>query len=95
MPEPQEQDPLEIPVPDTGENTSKYGGSAMSADLNALLMAEGAKSHQLMMLESQGNIQNVNNLLRLTAAKKFDELQPAESKAIDTVLSSPPIRNQG
>ena len=95
MPEPQEQDPLEIPVPDTGNTTSKHGGSAMSADLNALLMAEGAKSHQLMMLESQGNIQNVNNLLRLTAAKKFGELQPAESKAIDTVLSWPPIRNQG
>jgi len=51
------------------------------------LIREGVSAHQLMMTESKGNIQHSNNLTRLIAAKKFDEVGSIESRAVDRVLA--------
>ena len=53
------------------------------------IIQAGAQAHQLLMNESGGNIQNVNNLARLTGVKKFDELQAAESASIAKTLKLP------
>lgn len=53
----------------------------------AELLREGVSAHQLIMLESRGNIQHSNNLARLMANKKFDEVGSIESRAVDRVLT--------
>ena len=50
------------------------------------LLREGVSAHQSIMVESKGNIQHSNNLTRLMANKKFDEVGSIESRAVDKVL---------
>ena len=53
------------------------------------LLNSAVQSHQVLMTESQGNIQHANNITRLTAAKKFDELGVVEGKTAQGVVTVP------
>ena len=81
-------DILEVEIPIEGESEKKMAGVDPEIVATKIIQA-GAQAHQLLMNESGGNIQNVNNLARLTGVKKFDELQAAESSSIEKVLNSP------
>ncbi|MEQ8636841.1 hypothetical protein [Gimesia maris] len=81
-------DILEVEIPIEGESEKKMAGVDPEIVATNIIQA-GAQAHQLLMNESGGNIQNVNNLARLTGVKKFDELQAAESSSIEKVLNSP------
>lgn len=81
-------DILEVEIPIEGESEKKMAGVDPEIVATNIIQA-GAQAHQLLMNESGGNIQNVNNLARLTGVKKFDELQAAESSSIEKVLNAP------
>jgi hypothetical protein len=53
------------------------------------LFARSSQAHTNLVKESQGNWQNVNNLVRMVSLKHLDELQAAESRAVDKVLALP------
>ena len=53
------------------------------------ILNSGVNAHQILMTESQGNIIHANNITRLTAAKKFDELGTLEGKAAQGVTAVP------
>ncbi|MGB0888745.1 MAG: hypothetical protein ACPGWS_00550 [Solirubrobacterales bacterium] len=61
----------------------------------AELLREGVSGHQTIMLESKGNIQHANSMLRSIGNKKFDEVGSTESRAVDRVLSGTNGGNNG
>jgi len=85
---PDGDDVLDVEIPIEGEGDSGMAGVDPEIVATNIIQA-GAQAHQLLMNESGGNIQNVNNLARLTGVKKFDELQASESSSIEKVLNSP------
>ena len=50
---------------------------------------DGLSLRAFMMAETQGNIQNVNNLARLTGVKQFNEVGTLEGKAVQGVTAIP------
>ncbi len=82
-----DQDPLEIPVPAGGKRMATVD---LPEGVAGELLREGVATHQQMMLESKGNIQHSNNLARLSANKKFDEVGSIESRAVDMILAGGP-----
>jgi len=80
-------DILEVNITIEGENQMTGVDPEIVA---TTIIQAGSQAHQLLMNESGGNIQNVNNLARLTAVKKFDELQAIESSAATKVLNVTP-----
>ncbi|QDT94277.1 hypothetical protein [Gimesia algae] len=67
---------------DEGETMAELDPGIVATNI----IQQGSQMHQLLMTESGGNIQNANNLARLTSVKKFDELQATESSAVKKVL---------
>ena len=88
------------PVEPDPENPGRIGRSvllsfqrpvrsiAMPINLDEHLQLESVQSHQHIINESKGNIQSSNNIVRHVAAKKFDEVNAIESKAVKTVLEA-------
>ena len=76
---------IEVPISE--------GEQVMAADLAdgvaQAILNSGVNAHQFLMTESQGNIQHANNITRLTAAKKFDEIGIGESKAGQGLITVP------
>jgi hypothetical protein len=50
-----------------------------------------AAGHSILMKEGTGNMQNTNNLVRMSTAKQLDEYDIAEARAIDKVLQLPTV----
>ena len=50
---------------------------------------DGLSMRTFLMAETQGNIQNVNNLARLTGVKQFNEVGTLEGKAAQGVTAVP------
>jgi hypothetical protein len=53
------------------------------------LLSTAAESHQFMMQESQGNIQNANQIARGAVTKKFDETGAAEAGSDARLIATP------
>ena len=62
---------------------------AMPANLKAHIQYESASAHTQLMTEARGGRSISNALVRYSAAKQFDEPNPAEGRAIDKVLRLP------
>jgi len=56
-----------------------------------VLNAESAAAFTQHMAEIRGNHSTTSHVVRASAAKQFDEPGPAESRAIDKVLSLPKL----
>lgn len=94
-------DDLPINVSDPAEGSQPGGndppqteGERMTivdlpAGVAAELLREGVSGHQTIMLESKGNIQHGNAMLRAISNKKFDEVGSTEARAVDRVLAGP------
>ncbi len=54
-----------------------------------LLLKEGSESHQALMNDIRHNGANVHSLVRHVAARKFDELGVAESRANSGLIATP------
>lgn len=52
------------------------------------LLDASARSHMRLMEEAFGNISSANNIVRHTAAKKFDQVDAIESSAVEKVLKA-------
>lgn len=76
---------IEIPISE--------GGVSMAVDLAdgvaQAILNSAVNAHQLLMTETQANAQHANNITRLTAAKKFDELGTLEGKAAQGITAVP------
>ena len=95
MAAPIDQDPLEIPVGDKGDNSKEKetnvtgtGADAHPIDIDSQLTMECIAAHQMVILESKGNIQSSNNIVRHVAAKKFDQVGSIESASVEKVLNA-------
>ena len=84
-----------VPIPGDGvlavpvlEN-EKMSQVDIAATTAALSLNSAVNAHQFLMTETQGNIQAANNITRLTAAKKFDEIGTLEGRAASGVNASP------
>lgn len=75
---------IEVPIPEREHMAIDLEPGVAQAILNS-----GVNAHQFLMTAEQGNIQTSNNITRLTAAKKFDELGTAEGKAVQGVTAVP------
>ena len=64
---------------------------ALPDSLMTMLKAEHLEAQTLVMTEIKGNVANSNNLLRLSATKKYDEVGSIESRAVDKVLQLPKV----
>jgi len=53
------------------------------------LIRAGASAHQFLMVESQGNIQHANNLLRQVANAHVNEVGSIEAQANRAVTNTP------
>ena len=56
-----------------------------------ILHQEAAASHQLHMSRIKNNKSNTNNIVRLSAAKQFDEISPARAAAIEKIMGNPAV----
>lgn len=62
---------------------------ALPPNVRTHIIAKSSHVHSQFMKEGVGNIQNSNNLVRLAAAKQYDEYDIAEGRAIDKVFQLP------
>ena len=58
----------------------------MAEDMTQVLLEEGGRASNLLLTESAGNVQHVSNVARSVGVKKYDEVDPIESAAVDRVL---------
>jgi hypothetical protein len=56
-------------------------------DIFQNVMNEGMESHDILLGETVANIQNVHNVARVTGVRKYNEVDPIESAAVEVVLS--------
>ena len=59
-------------------------------DQTAILLGEGAQSHQSLMHDTRGNEQSAHNVLRHTVVKQFDEVGPIEAAASEAIMRLKP-----
>ena len=59
-------------------------------DQTAMLLGEGAGSHQSLMHDTRGNEQSAHNVLKHTVVKKFDEVGPIEAAAAEVIMKIDP-----
>jgi len=57
-------------------------------NVQEVIVNESAQAHSGQMLEIRGNISSANNIVRHSAAKKFDQVDAIESSAVERILSS-------
>ena len=62
--------------------------AVLGANQKAVLHQEAASSHQLHMSRIKNNKSNTNNIVRLSAAKQFDEPSPQRAAAIERIMST-------
>lgn len=53
------------------------------------LLTDAIQTHKFVMLETQGNIQHANNMLRSISNKMFDQLDSVESQANRALTNTP------
>lgn len=60
----------------------------IAPDVTELLMEQTVRNHQALMHDSGANEQNVHNILNNTAVKKYNEVDPIQSAAVEMVLGN-------
>lgn len=63
--------------------------ASLPPNLKAVIQAEDAAAHTRHLGEIKASRGVVNAIVRFSAAKQFDELGPAESRAVDKALRLP------
>jgi len=61
----------------------------LGPNVRTALHQEATQSHQLHMARIKNNKSNTNNIVRLSAAKQFDEPSSARAAAIERIMSTP------
>ena len=61
----------------------------LTENVAGLLLKEGSESHQALMADIRHNGATVHNLVRMAAFRKFDQLDPTESRAVSGVMGTP------
>jgi hypothetical protein len=58
----------------------------MAEDMTQILLEEGGRVSNLLLGETAANVQHISNVARSAGVKKFDEVGPLESAAVEQVL---------
>lgn len=58
----------------------------LSNDRAELIYDESAQSHASLMHDTRGNEQSAHNVLRHSAVRKYDEVDPLEAAAAEMIL---------
>jgi hypothetical protein len=81
----------EVPVgldADTLDPT--YGGVLVMADIEDDVMSMHVenvlKTQEMLMAESQGNVQGANSIVRYSAARKYNQEDPIEAACAEMIL---------
>ncbi len=81
-------DPADSGDPPVGDKT--MAAADLLDDQTAMLLGEGAGSHQSLMHDTRGNEQSAMNVLRHTVVKQFDEVGPVEAAASEVIMRIKP-----
>ena len=58
----------------------------ISDDRCSLVLEESMQAHSALMAETRGNAQTAHNIVRLSAARKFNQEDPIEAAAAEMIL---------
>lgn len=74
---------IEIPVPIPGEDEM---AADISNDAAELLFEQTARNHQALQHDTRANEQSAHNVLNHSTVKKYNEVDPIQSAAVEMVL---------
>jgi hypothetical protein len=77
---------LEIPGPGESSMASNEPDSDLSNDALEMLLEEQLGAFDTLMVESGGNIQSANSIVRHSGARKFNQEDPIEAAAAEMIL---------
>ena len=77
---------LDIVFPKLGPEEDETMPTDMDDDMTQILLEEGGRASNLLLAETSANIQHVSNVARSSAVKKFDEVDPIESAAVEQIF---------
>ena len=60
----------------------------ISNDCCELVLKESIESHSSLMHEERANEQSANNVLRHSSVRKYNEVDPMESAAVEKILGN-------
>lgn len=85
-------DEVGIPIPGTpgDTNATEETMADLMDDQTAIILGEGAQSHQSLMHDTRGNEQSAHSVLRHTVVKKFDEVGPIQAAASEVIMRIKP-----
>lgn len=85
---PAEVDVVTPNLPDDGQGDEMSTGTYQDLDDDVCVhqMESMTESHESLMAESRGNAQVAHNIVRQSAARKFNEVDPLESAAAEVIL---------
>ena len=85
---------MEIVITHPSHSGDNHEEETVMADLlddqTAMLLGEGAGSHQSLMHDTRGNEQSAHGVLRHTTVKKYDEVGPIEAAASEVIMRITP-----
>ena len=84
----------------SGEDKEKQMAESIDLPPNVAqqVLTDSLKRHERQMEETLGNINSVNNLVRHSGFRKFDELDTVEGRAVSGVNATPlgsPVTQSG
>ena len=62
---------------------------ALTENVKTIIATESATAHTQQMLEARGTRSISNGIVRMSAAKQYDEPSPTAARSIDKVLRLP------
>ncbi len=97
---PDEQDPIELPIAgggddgvtqvptDVGHTSDEHCGD-IDQDCTEMLLESLARTHEGLQAETLANEETAGNIVRLSAARKFNREDPIEAAAAEKILKKP------